>query len=335
MINIAYASDEKYAWITAVSIISLLNNNCNEEFTIFILDFDIMNESKKLIQNMLEKSAYKVVLKWIDTTFIKTLTSDVAISNRLGIATFGRLFLSKLLPNNISIILYIDCDTIINGDIKELFYRDYTNYAIAGVKECVNKYFAKTVGFDPTFPYLNAGILIMNLEFLRKKNYFEIFIKELRRSKPIYCFDQDIVNICIDNDEKFILELKYNFHTPVAYCTYKEIISMRHQFDFYSENEVLKAKEKPIIVHFCSWDLSGSRPWQQNNNHPYSDLFLKYLKETPFVNHQFEQNKVKVLDKIIQLMPKFIKFKILYFRFNFRLFRRNTKQMLNPQANSR
>ena len=46
----------------------------------------------------------------------------------ISIATYYRLFITDVIPNDIEKIIYLDCDIIVNKDISELWEYDITNY---------------------------------------------------------------------------------------------------------------------------------------------------------------------------------------------------------------
>ena len=89
----------------------------------------------------------------------------------------------KILPNNISKALYLDCDLIINGNISSLFTIDLNDYASGAVfdggTDDIRTY--NRLKYSSGNGYFNAGVLLMNLEYWRINNVMESlfsFIKE-------------------------------------------------------------------------------------------------------------------------------------------------------------
>ena len=77
--------------------------------------------------------------------------------------------------------LWLDCDTIVDADISELFEMDMTGRYFAGVRE-----FRKG-------EYINTGVLVMNLEEIRRDGIDDKLIAMMNRKK-LELPDQDAIN---------------------------------------------------------------------------------------------------------------------------------------------
>ncbi|MEG1142381.1 MAG: glycosyltransferase family 8 protein, partial [Clostridia bacterium] len=239
MINVSYAANDAFAWLMGISIFSLLKNNSEENFRIFVLDNKISETSKKKIRQICE--SFNAEINFIDITTLKHTIGDVKINKRWDFAMYGRLFLPFLLPNTIEKIFYIDCDTIILSSIKSLYETDYDNYAIGGVKDAMSKHYFDTIGIMHDDYMFNSGILIMNLKYMRENNIENRFMEKLSLSEELLFPDQDIINCCIHKNEKMVLPLQYNLYSLNTYCTYKEINTIRKPCNYYSKDEFKEA----------------------------------------------------------------------------------------------
>ena len=97
--------------------------------------------------------------------------------------TLMRCALAKILPHN-KRVLWLDCDTIVNGDISELFDIDMTGMYFAGVREpdkCKGRI------------YINAGVLVENLAEIRKDGFTDVMIATVNNEK-LALPDQDAIN---------------------------------------------------------------------------------------------------------------------------------------------
>lgn len=112
--------------------------------------------------------------------------------------TLMRTIYYKLFPD-LDRILSLDVDTLVVKDISELWDLDLTNYYYAGVPE---KYRCK-----PNIAYINAGVVMFNLEKLRDGTGDKI-VSELNRVR--YDFpDQDAMAYNTDGKVLF-LPCEYN-----------------------------------------------------------------------------------------------------------------------------
>ena len=110
-----------------------------------------------------------------------------------------RCALSMMFPE-LSSVVWLDCDTIVDGDISELFDLDMGGYYYAGVREV-----AKT---NAEHDYINTGVLVINLDELRKDGFDYKLVMYVNKTKLLYP-DQDA--ICdLAQGKIMFLDSKYN-----------------------------------------------------------------------------------------------------------------------------
>lgn len=110
-----------------------------------------------------------------------------------------RIALAQMLPHEDK-LLWLDSDTIVDGDISELFALDMTGYYFAGCRE-----FDKC---NESFSYINTGVLMMNLAKIREDRIDTRMINVLNTQKLVYP-DQDVINMLAQWHILFI-DSKYN-----------------------------------------------------------------------------------------------------------------------------
>ena len=72
---------------------------------------------------------------------------------------WARLLLLHYLPENLSEVLYLDCDVIVDGSIKELETINMSEYALAGVPELhMPKAQKKYIGLGPEDTIIINGV---------------------------------------------------------------------------------------------------------------------------------------------------------------------------------
>lgn len=96
-----------------------------------------------------------------------------------------RCALAKLFPEE-DLILWLDVDTIVDADISRLFCADLTTNCLAGCPEP-----AKSLGI---FRYVNAGVLLFNLDLIRRLGKDDEMIRLINGRKMSYP-DQDAINL--------------------------------------------------------------------------------------------------------------------------------------------
>jgi len=197
---------------------SLFDNNRECKIHIHVLHSSLDEDDISLID--------EVVKRYDGELFSYMITADrdsttIAKKTRLPKETYYRLLCMDYLPDSIKRVLYLDCDIIINGSIKELFNIDLTGYLFAAADdyvEVIGKSSEPTTQqrnvinqFIPeTCKYVNAGVLLMNLEYLRKMVTTDEIVTMIEEFGDLLVWhDQDFVNYVF---YEHILHLDYRIY---------------------------------------------------------------------------------------------------------------------------
>lgn len=302
--NILYTCDDNYVWLMGISAISLFENNRNiKEIDVYLLGDSISNENKKMLSEIGEK--YQRNIYVIDVPELKI--PEELVSSRWPISAFTRLFAAELLPDNINEVLYLDCDTVVTGNLEELTNIDMGELLFYGVRDCVGKQYRRNIGLKSEDNYINAGVLLINTNKLRELDVITqlaMYIKEYKAY--INYADQDILNGAFVG-KIGVLKPSYDVMTITAAYSYNEIQILRKPTNYYSELEISESLKNPIIIHFTT-NMLNVRPWYSNTNHPFAKIFTKYLKMSPWKDKTLKQfefhNKESKIIKIINVLPK-------------------------------
>ena len=198
----------------------------------------------------------------------------------ISIATYYRLFLLDVLPQNIDKCIYLDCDMIVEDDIEKLWKYDITNYYAGVVEDESSIPNNSRLNLPLNNTYFNAGLLLLNLKKLRSINFKEKAFEYFYKNKDIIEFqDQDILNGLFAN-HCLLLPLRWNVNSSV-YVKFKT----HHK---YTKKEELEAAQEPAILHFTGL----YKPWLTSSMHPLNSEYKKYLTYTKF-NEDIKQYKIK------------------------------------------
>lgn len=290
---IVYASSDSYSPLLAASMVSLMTNNPDTRLTFLIFDNGISVTNKERIAQLANKWHYKCYfIEMRDFSLIYDKKLEV---HELDLTTYARLFLGEILPVDIDKVLYIDCDTIINGNISELLELDIDNVGMAGVEDTINDIEKNNINLSLSTSYYNAGVLLLNLKYWRENKLFAKFKKciEDYNGKVPY-LDQGILNITVE--DRMTLPLKYNVQSPIyAFKNYKKLMRYFGLSHFYSSEEYMSSKSSPIIIHFTSFFLG--RPWTGYCHHPLEKIFFQYFNKTGFSLSELKQ-RIRLSSKV-------------------------------------
>ncbi|MCM1577354.1 MAG: glycosyltransferase family 8 protein [Ruminococcus sp.] len=301
--NIVYASDDNFAEIMGVSLLSLFENNREcPEINVFILDGGIGGENREKLLSLGETFG-----RDIDFTDVTSVLKGEMRQQRGSLSTFSRLYMGDILPAHIQKLLYLDCDTIVMGSLGELYDTDISEHYGAGAGDCVSGEHRKILGLSPDSVYVNVGVLLVNLKKWRENNLsdkFVTFANDYNNKVP--CADQGILNGVLSAKLKEI-PLKYNSYTALYDFSYGDLCLFRKPSRFYTEEEVSEAKENPSVIHFTTSFLS-LRPWIRGSGHPYASLWLEYKSRSSWADVPLREDSRPPLKKLMtgvyKLLPK-------------------------------
>ena len=168
-IIVAYATLDDYEYM-AISMVSVLRSANIDTYYDFIVLVDNTVKSKIVdeLRNCLkEYGNYSITFYNVGSVFDGIESSVDFIKN----ATFFRLVLPQLVLEDKCI--YLDSDTIVCTDLLELYNSITDDYYVAGVKgpwyhtQAPEKEYCEMARLTDLRHYINAGVLVLNLNKLR------------------------------------------------------------------------------------------------------------------------------------------------------------------------
>ena len=269
--DIVLCADKNFAKPAHVTLFSLCHNNPDVEKNFHIITD---SDSRETLECELDGEEKRLGIKLNFHTIPKEWCSVLPVgqdgqSSHITLASYYRLFLSSVLPEEIEKVLYIDCDIIVRGDVSGLLDTDMTGKAIAGVSDMnegdVRIY--NRLGYYPCEGYFNAGVLVINLKYWRDHALQEEFLRYAQANRSILKFhDQDILIFTL-RKSRISLPLRYNVQEQFLWKSPNFIVWDR--LDEYNE-----AISQPVIVHYTAM----IKPWHAECSHPWTDEYLKYVE---------------------------------------------------------
>ena len=282
-VSICFASDDNYAPYLKVAIYSLLcNRNRERSYDIIILHKRISKEHQGEILGLADGKS------GVSIRFVNVVEADRELQSDVGcyyaVETNYRLLLFSKLFQNYRRILYLDCDIIVTGDVGELFDVDLEGKSAAGVEDVGFRWLAYTkraifldnkpynvlnyctdvLGMKDPGSYVNAGVLLFDLEKCRQKVSFRDVVETLH-SRNFFYNDQDVLNILLEGNIKQV-DCKWNYMNNIAFyleCDRKE----------FRELYLDLRREDYRIIHY----ISAKKPW--NGEVPMGEVWQKYADE--------------------------------------------------------
>lgn len=198
-IPIFFAVDDRYIPFLAVTLQSLVEHASKDNYYLIkILYTNISIENQKKIQKY-EKA--NISIEFVDLNYyIEKVKDKLYTRDYYSKSTYFRLFITDLYPQY-NKALYLDSDIVILSDIANLYNIDMENNLVTAVPDgavqvtpVFREYVEKVVGLSDYRNYFNAGVLVMNLDELRKFQFPKKFLYLLETIKFSVAQDQDYLN---------------------------------------------------------------------------------------------------------------------------------------------
>ena len=267
--DIVCSIDNNYVQHCCCMLVSFFENNKGEKHSIHLLSDALTLENQKVIKELVE--SYQGVFSYYSVDPDKLLSCPIKATDHLTIATYYRLLMVTLLPQELKKVLYLDCDIVVDGSLKEFWDTSLKGYALAAVDELNTsaKDVYERLEYDEKYGYFNAGVLLVNLEYWRSNNLTEVFFDYISSHyDKIRAHDQDVLNALLHDKCRHVSQ-KWNVEE--SFYHYYVIKEWRKR----DEKEMKSVLLHPVIPHY-SWK---PKPWEQSCRHPFRLKYFFYLSK--------------------------------------------------------
>lgn len=246
-INILVTLDENYIPYLNVMLSSLLYSNPEEYFDIYLLHSCVrqqaLEDTNRIIGNRGKLTAIQVSDARLE---------NAPTSSRYPYEIYYRIFAAKYLPQSIEKIIYLDPDLVVNKSLRELYEMDMNDYYFAAASHTgpvLRKINEVRLDMDEESPYINSGVMLMNLSLLRKEQRYEDVFDFIEKKKSLLLLpDQDIISSLYGSRIYSLDQFRYNM---------TEFLFQRHA-PFERDFNLNWVREHSVIIHYCG----RNKPWK-------------------------------------------------------------------------
>lgn len=301
--NIAYATDDLYSRLVLVSLKSLfMNNTAVKKINVYIIEDHISESNKQLLMEL--AAEYRRKLSFLPLSEEHgAIYASVNGQKRTSPVVYSYCFLQDILPQEVDRVLLLEGDEMILGNLEPLYQTDLTGCYFAAVDDFQSKWFKKKLQLQADSPYVNAGVILFNLEEMRMRAVSEKMAEIIAKDDSEFFYEaQDELNILGEGKVR-ILPTKYNATTSIfLFDKYKDMLRYRKPSTVCAEKEFLEAKAHPVIVHFTKNQVIQSRPWTEGCHHPYKETYLAIRNQTVCAQDALWPAKRKKVSKILETL---------------------------------
>ena len=257
IIPIFYACDDNFLKFTVVSIRSIIDNASKDyKYRFYILHSGISEDNKAIAYELADGDNEIIFTDVAD--YLYTISDKLPIRDYYSKTTYYRLFIAEMFPEYDKAI-YIDSDTIVLGDMSELYGTDIgDNYLGACHEQAmiqVDEFgtYAESVVGVSRYNFFNAGVLLINCDQFRLHFVLDKFVRYLHEYNFVVTQDEDYLNL-ICKDHIYWLDGRWNTEVfgEIGY-------------------DIGEAK----VIHY----IMTSKPWHYADCR-YGEFFWDYAKRT-------------------------------------------------------
>lgn len=258
-VNILVTLDENYLAPLNVMLYTLTRFNPDCYFYVYLLHTSVRKSAVRPTEKVLGENGRLILVK----------ARNLALENAPTTARYPkeiyyRIFAAQYLPETLERVLYLDPDLVVNGSILPLYRLPMENYFFAAASHIgilLQKMNTLRLDMEEDSPYINSGVMLMNLALLRREqNAEEIFQFIEKRKNLLMLPDQDIISALYGSRIYALDAFRYNM-TERLY---------RQHAPFDRELNLDWVRQHSVIIHYCG----RNKPWKEKYSGQL-DIFYK------------------------------------------------------------
>lgn len=259
--NVAVTINDTYFYPLYIMLNTLFAHNKDSKIHVFLIHSRVSEKYRKKLDNLCKQNGGKFTEVYV----LEEEFSEAPSFSYFTKEMYYRILVAKLLPENLDRVLYLDPDMVVNDSLKEFYEMPLDNCFFAGIRDRLQddkkSPYWKELGFSGKSHYVNSGVLLCNLQLLRKEqNIQDVFQMLSERGERLKFPDQDLINVLYEGRIKRAAD-RYNLNPNHLYW-----------WEYLGYNFAPFLLKKPAILHY----MGKEKPWHAGYN---MGMYQYYWKE--------------------------------------------------------
>lgn len=285
-IYVVVASNNHYAILLGALIKSIeVNHKTKEKIELYVIDDGISLENKDKIRA--SASLDMVTMHWFKTdNVVPDHVKIPADKSAFPITAYLRLFAPNILPAGTKKFIYFDVDMIMLEEVSKLWNIDLKDNLIGAVQDLcltagsdwggIPNY--KELGIPPETKYFNSGMMVVDLAKWEKEDI---------TNKIMQCLHDNIKSVNFPD--------QYGLNVVLV----NRWMELNPKWNNFAVNDV----KDPYLIHY----LDIKPIFKSYRSIPrYQEEFYKYLKMTPWKDHQPISDYIRLSQKVFNKVKKIV-----------------------------
>lgn len=283
-ISLVSVCDNHYIKLLAALIKSIEHNyKGSDKIYYYVIEDHVSKKNKRKLEGSVNGDIIQI--RWVEMQ--KSIPDNIQLpadGTTYPMNVYMRLFIPNFISKEVTKVIYLDVDMIVQEDISVLWNTELGDHVVAAAGDP----FIKTVadfggienygdfGLDAKTRYFNSGLLIINIQ-----KWLDFNVAE------------NVIN-CIITNKRFVkFADQYGLNVVLA-DKWKELDTL---WNFHAEFQA----SAPYLIHF-----SGRKPIFRSykNNEDYRLIFYSYLQKTQWQNHKPIGETTRYMKKILNIIQK-------------------------------
>lgn len=286
--NILIATNTNFMVPTSVLIYSLCRTHIDKQIDIYLAYHDLRTQDIERLEKIIS-SFEKKKLHPIDVG--NEFSSRVSGTERFSSEIYYRILAINMLPQNEERVLYLDADMLVKKDLTEVYetpISDTCPFVVCaenlGYSRGGNEFPPDRVAIPRNYKYFNTGFILMNLNYLRKRNSVGYILDAFYREHKRYPYpDQDILNHMYYDKVQFVPWALYNLPPEwykidtaalskgkILFATYPDMNNPSINQEEHYVDATRQMRDNAYVIHY----LAFLKPWLYRDKPMYPDLAM-------------------------------------------------------------
>ena len=250
-------------------------------YDVVVLQNGITADHQRIMRAFLEASG-KASVRFAEVGSLVDKYNLRTNNAHIGIETYFRFLIQELMPWYDK-VLYLDSDLVVEGDISQLWQVELGDNLLAAAHDIDflgnlnapgsdhTSYNERILHMKDPYNYLQAGVLVLNTEQMRKLHPMEEWLKLASNNALIYN-DQDVLNAACE-DRVTYLDWRWNVMHDCGDRVNK-VFSFAPAEAFAAYNA---SRTEPLVIHYAGLE----KPWKYPGC-DFAERYWHYARQTPF-----------------------------------------------------
>lgn len=247
--NLLFCINQAYINLLLVCLRSILLNGGGAPYTVYILHSDLSTRDTEKIEAALPQTAFHFIK--VDESIFEGFPEVKRYPRQI----YYRLIAPLLLPQNLDRILYLDVDLVVINSLEKLYNSDFDGswyIACSHADYVLEKINQLRYRMPAGTPYINTGVILMNLEPLRENVSIDALRRFVRLYKHTFILpDQDILFALYGTHIKLEDALIYNLNDRLLFFYNADMT--------HTPVDLNWIRAHSVIIHY----IGRNKPWKK------------------------------------------------------------------------